>query len=407
MALTDVTSEPPLQTRNFSLVMLQTVVSTFSTSIFTVLILWITLKITGSAFLTGVISSALVIPLAFNFLVGAAIDNVQNKKLLAIAGSVIRSISALCLLAALLLPSEPYGIAFLLISAVTFGFTMDIFAPVRLIWSKKYLTRPVYLKGMSVMTLASRGSKLLGYLFAAFLISASLMISSALVAALYTVSAIPIFALTRANDRFDLKPRILKSIREGITYIRSSGTISACILIFVLGTLFSGMSDTTFTVEIGQTLHLGASSFSLIFMAISLGGIAGSAMTAKIKEGTTLWLAGSYSIAAVSMLLLSLFATGYTILILPFFLGLGTGVSSPIITSLILGSAESSKVGRIQGVMDTFGFSFNSVSGVLAGSVILLSSPSLVFLIIGSGLLATTLLVLMLFRNSRLTGGTP
>lgn len=375
---------------------MQNAISSFTSSIFTVLILWTSISLTHSPVITGVTSSFLVLPLVFNFYVGALIDNVQNKRRVAVMASILRSISAIFLLGAILLQSAHDSYVLILASAIIFGFTMDIFAPVRLVWSKKYLVRPVYLKGMSLMNISSRGSRLAGYLISALLVSSSLLFSTVLVAILYAASLFPILFLKDANDRLESKTSTRNTIKEGISYIRSTPVIAEALLIFMIAAFFTGMSDTVFTVEVERYLHLGASFLSLIFVSTSLGGISGSSLTAIMKGKIRIKLAGAYGISAASFIILSFFSSEYTILALPFFIGLGSGISSPIITSTILGSAEKSKMGRIQGIMDTFGFSFNSVSGILAGASIVLFNTNLVFAIMGVGLLALLLLILRL-----------
>ena len=59
-----------------------------------------------------------------------------------------------------------------------------------------------------------------------------------------------------------------------------------------------------------------------------------------------------------------------------------------MIISIILGKVPKEKMGRIQGVMDTFGFSFNSASGILAGLIMGVFLPRVVFYVVAAGLIS-------------------
>lgn len=155
--------------KNFSLLMAETGISTFATSLFTVLILWISITETKSALITGVTSAMLVAPLILSIVVGAFIDKARNKKIFAIFGPVLKALATGILLIVIQNNSLISDSIFLFISALAFGFSIDLLVPVRAIWSQKFLRKPIYLKGMSVANLVSRTSRLTGFLVSAVL----------------------------------------------------------------------------------------------------------------------------------------------------------------------------------------------------------------------------------------------
>lgn len=386
--------ESPSSYRNFGLVLLQTGISTFSTSIFDVLILWMAIALTNSPLITGIASSLLVVPLVFNFIVGAAIDNVENKRNLAVLASLLRTVAGLMLLFLLILPVMHLKEFALFLSAIVFGFTMDIFAPVRLVWTHKYLKKMVYLKGMSAINIVSRSARVTGYLCAGILIFFSLYLSILTVSILYFVSLIPILFLTEAKDRIAEKKDLSKSIMEGIGYIKESRVILQVIIVFVVAAFFMGMTDSTFTVLIKSVLNLQPYFLSFIFLSTSIGGIIGSAAAFRIKGNVGYKLTGLYSLSALLFFAVGAVSTIYVIMVMMLFVGILSGISSPILITLILRKAPRDKIGRIQGAMDTFGFSFNSFSGIFAGLVMSLVLPRYVFFIIAGGLFVLALIIL-------------
>ena len=113
--------------------MAETGISTFTTSLFTVLILWISISETKSALITGVTSAILVAPLILSILVGAIIDKARNKKVFAIFGPLLKALAAVFLLIVIQNNSLISDSVFLFISALTFGFSVDILVPIRAI----------------------------------------------------------------------------------------------------------------------------------------------------------------------------------------------------------------------------------------------------------------------------------
>ncbi len=379
--------------RNFALVVAQSLLSSFATSVFTILILWSTISITGSPLITGIVSGLMVLPLAFNFMVGAIVDRAAHKNLMAAMATAMRSIAAMCIIVASVSTSIPVSIAFLMASALTFGVTMDILAPVRLVWSKRFLRKQVFLKGMSMMNMATRGSSLSGYLAAGLLASWSLSISATSVSLVYIISIVPILLLPGEGEGVKPGETLIHSIREGARFMWSNRTVAEAISVFVAGAFLLGMSDSAFTVDIQAVFGLGASYLSFIFVLTSLGGIAGSAWVSGMKGKVGQTISAMYGIAAGVFSIIWYFHLPLVIIAGGFFLGLSSGIRSPVIVAVILGNVPEGKMGRVQGAMDTFGFSFNSVSGFLAGAIMAASSPSDVYALIAFGLLLVILIL--------------
>jgi hypothetical protein len=78
-----------------------------------------------------------------------------------------------------------------------------------------------------------------------------------------------------------------------------------------------------------------------------------------------------------------------------FVAGLLLGISSPIQTAVLLGNVDRAKMGVVQGAMDTFGTSFSSVSGILAGTIMIITFPDNVFFIMSGGFIALSITISM------------
>ena len=234
--------------KNFSLLMTETGLSTFATSIFTILILWIAISETKSALVTGITSAMLVAPLILSILFGAIVDRAASKKVIAIIGPFLKALAALILLMVIMNYSLLSDTIFLSISALAFGFSLDILVPIRAIWSQKFLRKPVYLKGMSVANLVYRTSRLTGFLVAALLLSLSLRTSILAVVSLYLASLLSILFIDNVKDVTIGRGTLRKVMLDGLQSIGRTRIVAEIVFISSFSALFLGMLDTASTV---------------------------------------------------------------------------------------------------------------------------------------------------------------
>jgi hypothetical protein len=381
--------------KNFSLLMTETGVSTFTTSLFTVLILWISISETKSALITGVTSAMLVAPLILSIVVGAFIDRAHNKKVFAILGPVLKALATGILLIVIQNNSLISDSIFLFISALAFGFSIDLLVPIRAIWSQMFLRKPIYLKGMSVANLVSRTSRLAGFLVAAVLFTINLRTGILIILIFYLISLLPILFIDSPKDTAIGKGTLREVMKDGIQYLSKTRVVAEIVFISSFSALFWGMSDSASSVMINRVFDLSSSYLSYTFFAISLGGITGSTLTSKLKSvknvGKKLPLL--YGLGSLSVLLIAIFPTVYVLLSVFFVIGFLSGITSPLISAVLFGNVPREKMGRIQGAMDTFGTSFNSVSGILAGVIMTIMFPGDVFYLMAVGLAILSVIV--------------
>lgn len=383
--------------KNFSLVMIETGTSTFATSIFAVLILWFAISVTKSPLITGFTSALMTAPLLLGVLAGAAVDQTKHKNAIAVMAAAIKTVSPATLLLIILFNNATENIASLFLSAFTFGISITFLVPVRAVWQQNFLRKPVYLKGMSVAHLVSRTTRLSGYIAAALIIPYSLEFSIFLVMALYIVSLGSILLIPPVNGIRAATRKFSAVVKDGFIYIKNSRIITEIVIISAISNLFFGMSDSASAVLIGSVFHLSSSFLGYTFFAISGGGILGSVIMAKVKEvngigGKLLIL---YVLNGTIVLLVALYPGIYTLISVFFVAGLLLGISSPIETAVLFGNVDRAKMGVVQGTMDTFGTSFSSVSGILAGTIMIITFPANVFFIMSGGFIALSITIFM------------
>ncbi len=383
--------------KNFSLVMLETGTSTFATSIFTVLILWFAISVTKSPLITGFTSALMTAPLLFGVLGGAAVDQTRHKNAIAVMAAAIKIVSPATLLLIILFNNATENIASLFVSAFIFGISITFLVPVRAVWQQNFLRKPVYLKGMSVAHLVSRTTRLSGYIAAAFIVPYSLEFSIFFVMVFYIISLGSILLISPVNGIRAATRKFSAVVKDGFIYIKNSRIITEIVIISAISNLFVGMSDSASTVLIGNVFHLSPSFLGYTFFAISGGGILGSVITAKAKQvnGVGGKLLILYILNGTIVSLVALYPGIYMLVSVFFVAGLLLGISSPIQTAVLLGNVDRAKMGVVQGTMDTFGTSFSSVSGILAGTIMIMTFPANVFFIMSGGFFALSITISM------------
>jgi MFS family permease len=127
--------------------------------------------------------------------------------------------------------------------------------------------------------------------------------------------------------------------------------------VFVTSGLLAAAWDMfTFAIPVyGASIDLSASSIGLVLGAFSVATFVIRGLLPAISRRLTAWplLAASLAIAAGSFLLFPLFERAALLMGVAFFLGLGLGMSQPMVMSILHNTAPAGRVGEAVGVRMT------------------------------------------------------
>jgi len=127
--------------------------------------------------------------------------------------------------------------------------------------------------------------------------------------------------------------------------------------VFVTSGLLAAAWDMfTFAIPVyGSSIQLSASSIGLVLGAFSVATFVIRGLLPAISRRLTAWplLAASLAIAAGSFLLFPLFERAALLMGVAFFLGLGLGMSQPMVMSILHHTAPAGRVGEAVGVRMT------------------------------------------------------
>jgi MFS family permease len=127
--------------------------------------------------------------------------------------------------------------------------------------------------------------------------------------------------------------------------------------VFITSGLLAAAWDMfTFAIPVyGASIDLSASSIGLVLGAFSVATFVIRGLLPSISRRLTAWplLAASLAIAAGSFLLFPLFERAALLMAVAFFLGLGLGMSQPMVMSILHNTAPAGRVGEAVGVRMT------------------------------------------------------
>ncbi|MEM3191704.1 MAG: MFS transporter, partial [Candidatus Parvarchaeota archaeon] len=136
--------------RRFKLLVFNAGLSRFGLSSFNLIIIWVILFETKSAFFAGLGDGIMSLPLFFSFLVGAFVDRTEKKKAIAIAVGVLRSVFLVTILYGFYLNSLILILISIYASGFILGLTSDVMNSIRASWTKEVLKEEHYKSGSSV-----------------------------------------------------------------------------------------------------------------------------------------------------------------------------------------------------------------------------------------------------------------
>jgi predicted MFS family arabinose efflux permease len=127
--------------------------------------------------------------------------------------------------------------------------------------------------------------------------------------------------------------------------------------VFVTSGLLAAAWDMfTFAIPVyGSSIELSASSIGLVFASFSAATFVIRGLLPSISRRLSAWplLAASLAIAAGSFLLFPLLESAALLMAVAFFLGLGLGMSQPMVMSLLHNTVPQGRVGEAIGVRMT------------------------------------------------------
>jgi MFS family permease len=244
------------------------------------------------------------------------------------------------------------------------------------------------------------GPLLGGVLVAAFSTDEAILVN----AASFLVSALLLAGVPQLAERIDVEDRgVLAATGDGLAYVWGNPVVRTICLALFFGVAFGAMDNVALVFLARETLGVGATGFGALNAAFGVGMIAGSLMLARAgaSRDSALLFLGGLAFAGLGLVLTGLapalvFAIGFQALA-----GIGNGIDNVAQITLLQQIVPAPMQGRVYGVVSTAAFAGAGIASLFGGVLLDLTSPRLVFVVAGAGLIAVCALAAPTLRSSR------
>ncbi len=358
-----------LRHRGFRLLWIATLLSATARWADMVVIGWLTLELTDSALMVGVVAACKMAGYVAAPFMGVAADRMDRRVLLVIAAAVNLAVSSLMLL---LFVSGALALWHVIALALVSSLTWAIDNPTRQAFVPDLVNREDLTNAIALNSVAIEITVVIGPALGGLLIPVLGMGGAyALISAIYLVDMLVLLML---KDTRRATPHALespgRSLIGGLQYVWTNQTVFVLLVIaFLLNLLAAPYRYAFLPVFARYILDTGPTGYGMLTAMAGVGALVAGLWVVSLgnfrhKGRMLVWSSFAWPVA----LLLFAFSTSYSVsLALVFAAGLAQAIAWTMIATLILGSTAQSMRGRVMGLRTGVVFSL-PIGNFLAGA---------------------------------------
>jgi MFS family permease len=341
-----------LRHRGFRLVWIAALVSSTAHWADVVVIGWLTLELTDSPLMVGVVAACKMAGYLAGPFMGVIADRVDKRLLLIVAAVVNLAVSAaMLLLLALGALVLWHIIALALISSLTWALdhpTRQAFVPDLV--GKEDLTNAIALTAVAIELTVVVGPALGGLLIP----TVGMAGAYALMTGLYVVNIVVLLRMDSVKQAVaHAHESPMKSFGSGIRYVRRNQTIFVLLLIaFLLNLLAAPYRYAFLPLFARYVLDAGATGYGMLTAVAGLGALVAGVWVVSLgnfgRKGR--WLVWNAFAWPLALLLCAASTWYYVTLGLVFIAGLTQAITWTVIATLILSNTDQPMRGRVMGL---------------------------------------------------------
>jgi MFS family permease len=384
-----------LNERDFRMLWLGMLPSTFAMQMGMVTNGYLAYDITGSAAAVGFVTLGMGIPMLFLSLVGGVVADRFSKRQILMATQAVVGVAASIL--AVLVLTDLIQIWHMTLVAFMMGTAFAFNMPARQAFVGELVGKERLTNAVALNNTGMNMARVVGPAIAGALIGIRFVGIGGVYLIMTLMYAIVVFTISRLPDR-GVQPganaqRGLDSLLDGLRYIRNSSVLSALMLLAFAPTLLGMSYQSLMPVFAEDVFHVGPSGLGLLMTVNGLGALAGSLAVATFSGFRRRGIL-QVGLGIIFGLSLALFALSQTLVIaFPALVLVGAASASymALNMSLVMGYAEPKFHGRVMSI-NMMTFSLMPLSVVPTGFLVdMFGAP----IIIGiNGLLLATVVAL-------------
>ncbi len=269
-------SLPALESRDFRIFWIGQLVSLTGTWVQSVAQQWLVLKLTGSAFDLGLVTTVQFTPLLIlSLFAGAIADRVPKRNLLLVT-QIISTLLAVLL--GLLVATGTVRYWHVLVIAGALGTVNAFYTPARQAFVPELVKKEALLNAVALNSAIFNGARVIGPAIGGILVaSLGLSLNFFLNAASFlAVIASLLFIKPKPVDVRRKDESVVQNVKEGLAYIREAPIVLTILALVGVASLF-GLNFTTLMPLFARfVLHVGSDGYGFLMASMGIGSLAGA-----------------------------------------------------------------------------------------------------------------------------------
>jgi MFS family permease len=391
---------PAFGYRDFRLFWCGQLVSLIGTWIQSVAQQWLVLKLTGSAFALGLVSTVQFTPLLLLALIGGAITDRVAKRNLLLLTQVISG--SLALLLGILVQSGTVQYWHVLVIAGMLGTVNAFYVPARQAFVAELVDKEALLNAVALNSAIFNGARVIGPAVGGILIAVlGLSLNFYLNAASFLAVILGLLLIrprrvTQTGDR----GTIMQNVGEGLRYIRATPVVATILALVGVASLFAFNFTTLIPLVSRFVLHVGSDGFGFLMAAMGAGSLISAIALAFFTRRD---LARRLIYGGVFVMTLTEIALGFSkiyglSMVLLLIIGLSSTLFTTTANTMVLAGTPSHLQGRVMSVYSLMFLGMTPFGSFLSGLVAQRAGTS-VALILGGAITFAFAVAVFVYRS--------
>lgn len=275
---------PALRHREFRLFWFGQMVSLTGTWVQSVAQQWLVLKLTGSAFKLGLVTTVQFIPLLLLSLVGGVIADRVTKRDLLLATQVVACLLAIAL--GTLVRTGQVQFWHVLVFAAALGTVNAFYTPARQAFVPELVDKDAMLNAVALNSAIFNGARVVGPAVGGVLVAAvGLSLNFYLNAASYVAVIIGLLLIRPRPPRAEARAEnMFHNLKEGLVYIKAAPIVLTLLALVGVASLFAINFSILLPLFAEYVLHIGSSGYGFLMAAMGVGSLVGSLFLAFLTR---------------------------------------------------------------------------------------------------------------------------
>lgn len=275
---------PALRHPEFRLFWFGQLVSLTGTWVQSVAQQWLVLKLTGSAFKLGLVTTVQFIPLLLLSLVGGVIADRVTKRNLLLATQIVSCLLAIAL--GTLVRTGQVQFWHVLLFAAALGTVNAFYAPARQSFVPELVDKDAMLNAVALNSAIFNGARVVGPAVGGVLVATiGLSLNFYLNAASYVAVIIGLLLIRPRPPRVDARAENMRdNLKEGLVYIKGAPVVLTLLALVGIASLFAINFSILLPLFAEYILHIGSSGYGFLMASMGIGSLVGSLFLAFLTR---------------------------------------------------------------------------------------------------------------------------